>query len=703
MATVAKLNVQIGAELSGLQKSLKSAQASLESFGRSASAIGSSMSTFITAPIVGGLGLAVKAASDAEETFSKFATVFRDVGAEAEDAFQTLRKEYGLSAQASKQLLGDTGDLLTGFGFAQDEALRLSTEVQKLAVDLASFTNFSGGAEGASQALTKALLGERESVKSLGIAILEEDVQKQMAINTAKGLTFATERQAKAQATLDLAIRQSQNAIGDYERTSDSFANQFRLLQTRIDDLTVTIGTRLLPFAEKLLDMANGVADSLENMSDEALQSKINMAIFVAALGPAIVVLGQASLAVSGLSKAMMFLARNPMIILGTAVVTLTGYFISLYSEAKKTRELLDDKISPDKSLEENLDSTLARIKELNSRLDELRKSGPRVVNGIVDQAGFEANLQSIQERLLKEQQIYAQLLNQSRELAKQTETNNALNASTSTREQINRSIAQIIEDNNVAIANIVENTLILTDADREKLALLTKVNGQLATELAFRERIAELQAKGVQTQAGRVTQLPDTGGLQQSTVDPDRYANSMAVLGSKIQTVTYDADGLRSGLDEVSNSSLILTEIGEQFTASFGAGMANIIVQGEKLKDVLSNIGRLLLSSAIQKGLSILLSGGLAGGGFFGSIASGGRGGILGALFSRRVNDALITSSGKVIEFSPKDNIMAMQDFGQLKTNSGGIAQVRVSVDDIRLSGSDILIALRNAERAYR
>jgi hypothetical protein len=69
----------------------------------------------------------------------------------------------------------------------------------------------------------------------------------------------------------------------------------------------------------------------------------------------------------------------------------------------------------------------------------------------------------------------------------------------------------------------------------------------------------------------------------------------------------------------------------------------------------------------------------------------------------AQRVNDALITSSGKVIEFSPKDNILAMQDFGQLRTNSGGIAQVRVSVDDIRLSGSDILIALRNAERAYR
>ena len=192
MATVAKLNVQIGAELSGLQKSLKTASASLESFGKKASEIGKTMSTRLTLPIVGGFGFAVKAASDAEETFSKFATVFRDVGSEAEASFKTLRNEYGLSATASKALLSSTGDLLTGFGFAQSESLRLSTEVQKLAVDLASFTNFAGGAQGASDALTKALLGERESVKALGISILEEDVKKQMAINTSKGLTFAT-------------------------------------------------------------------------------------------------------------------------------------------------------------------------------------------------------------------------------------------------------------------------------------------------------------------------------------------------------------------------------------------------------------------------------------------------------------------------------------------------------------------------------
>ena len=50
------------------------------------------------------------------------------------------------------------------------------------------------------------------------------------------------------------------------------------------------------------------------------------------------------------------------------------------------------------------------------------------------------------------------------------------------------------------------------------------------------------------------------------------------------------------------------------QFTASFGQGMSNVVVQGEKLVDVLKNIGKLLLSSAIQIGIQALLTGGLGG-----------------------------------------------------------------------------------------
>jgi hypothetical protein len=286
------LLITIGADIEDLNDSLDKAQNKLKTFGANLQKIGGALSVAITAPLVA-IGVAsVKAASDAEETSSKFDVVFRDIAKSAQTSFELLRDEYGLSGTAAKKLLGDTGDLLTGFGFSQKAALDLSTEVNKLAVDLASFTNFSGGAEGASKALTSALLGERESVKALGIAILEEDVKKQVAINTAKGLTFETERQAKAYATLDIALSQSKNALGDYARTQDSFANQSRLLQARLSDLGVSIGEVLLPFATKLAQITLGLVEKFNSLEPSTKKIIVVIGVLAAAIGPLLLAIG---------------------------------------------------------------------------------------------------------------------------------------------------------------------------------------------------------------------------------------------------------------------------------------------------------------------------------------------------------------------------------------------------------------------------
>lgn len=289
---MADLIVEIGAVTDGLNKGLKDAESKLQSFGANLQKLGGALSLAVTVPLLAIGTASVKAASDAEETSSKFDVVFKDIAKSAQESFELLRKEYGLSSTAAKQLLGDTGDLLTGFGFSQEAALDLSTQVNKLAVDLASFTNFSGGAEGASKALTSALLGEREAAKSLGIAILEEDVNKQVAINTAKGLTFETERQAKAYATLDIALSQSKNALGDYARTSESFANQSRLLSARLSELGVSIGEVLLPFATKLSGFLLKLVEGFNSLDGTTKKIIVGIGILVAAIGPLLLGIG---------------------------------------------------------------------------------------------------------------------------------------------------------------------------------------------------------------------------------------------------------------------------------------------------------------------------------------------------------------------------------------------------------------------------
>lgn len=223
-----------------------------------------------TATVAMGIAF-IKAGSDAEETRSKFNTVFSGIQEQANQTADTLARDFGIARITARQLLGDTADLLTGFGFTQESALDLSKQVQELAVDLASFTNYSGGAEGASLALTKALLDEREQAKLLGIVIKQEDIDRQIAINTTNGMTFETERLAKAYATLQLAQMQSVNAIGDFQRTQDSLANRVRVFQARLTDFAADVGKELIPMAKDIVEWFQNWFNANEDLIKSAI------------------------------------------------------------------------------------------------------------------------------------------------------------------------------------------------------------------------------------------------------------------------------------------------------------------------------------------------------------------------------------------------------------------------------------------------
>lgn len=265
---------------------------SLSSAGKKVQKFGRTMTLGLTVPILAAGAGMVKLASDAEETTNKFNVTFRSVSAEANKMADNLARSYGISHLESKKLLSDTGDLLTGFGFTGKAALDVSTRVNKLAVDLASFTNIQGGSQRASAALTKALLGERESVKELGIAILDSDVKAKVLEMRQKGVTFATERQAKAYATLQIAMEQSKNAIGDFQRSSTSLANQVRILKARLSDIIVGMGNFLLPVVNKLVGALIRLTERFSKLSMKTKIAIIFVAGFAAVLGPAVILLG---------------------------------------------------------------------------------------------------------------------------------------------------------------------------------------------------------------------------------------------------------------------------------------------------------------------------------------------------------------------------------------------------------------------------
>lgn len=380
-----KLVDNISPKLKTIQSNMgrldKNISDSTKRMSRNFTDLGKKMATRVTLPLSLIGGVALKAASDAEEISSKFGTVFKDISMEADKTANNLSKSFGLSSVKAKELLGDTGDLLTGFGFTGKSALDLSKRVNELAVDLASFTNFSGGAEGASKALTKALLGERESVKSLGISILEKDVVAKMKSLAATGkLTAMTERQAKAYATLEIAIAQSQNAIGDFARTSKGFANQSRILNQRLFDLKVSFGNIILPLATKLVGKLTELSEKFNKLSPTTKKLILIIAGLAAVLPPLLILFGALGFAIAGLTTtikafvAIALLAKKGIIALRGAMILLNLamkanpliFFVStLVTAITLIASFKNDIIDLGRSIKESLTKPLEKLNNI--------------------------------------------------------------------------------------------------------------------------------------------------------------------------------------------------------------------------------------------------------------------------------------------------------------------------------------------------
>lgn len=333
---------------SGMSDKIRQARGNLDKFSQKLKQSGTTLKEWgakaaigVVTPLVLMGNYLTNVAKDAAETRSKFDTVFKSMTANANTAADNLAKNYGLSGAAARQLMGDTGDLLTGFGFTQKSALNLSSRVNELAVDLASFTNYSGGAEGASHALNSALLGERDALKSLGIAISEDNVKKEVALLIAQGRHFATMRQAKAEATLSLAIKQSKNAIGDFARTQSSLANQERVLAARTADAAEKFGKLLIPIKLFVVTYVGKLLTWLSGLSGNTRKWVLGIGGAILAIGSLLVVLGSLAVILPIVASGAALLL-SPFLLIPAAIAAIVAGGVYLYRNFSLVRKVVD-------------------------------------------------------------------------------------------------------------------------------------------------------------------------------------------------------------------------------------------------------------------------------------------------------------------------------------------------------------------------
>jgi len=275
----------------------------IEAVGSKMRDIGKSMTAMVTLPIVAGFGLAIKAASDLNETLNKVDVAFGDQAKNVKDWSKTSIKSMGLAQQSALDAASLFGDMSTSMGLNTDEAAKMSKGLTQLGGDLASFKNIQFSE--AQTALAGVFTGETESLKRLGIVMTEvnllEFAKRQGITKTIQEMTQAE----KVQLRYNYILSVTKNAQGDFIRTSDGAANQTRMTGERVKQLAADIGEKLLPIYIKLLEVGNKVITWFQSLSTEQQNAMLIIAGVVAAIGPLLIAFGSIVTALGGVGTAV--------------------------------------------------------------------------------------------------------------------------------------------------------------------------------------------------------------------------------------------------------------------------------------------------------------------------------------------------------------------------------------------------------------
>lgn len=190
----------------------------------------------------------------------------------------------------------------------------------------------------------------------------------------------------------------------------DTLKSKIKIAVNKLKDMAITLGNKLMPSIEKILDKFGKWIEKFESLSDEQVDMIVKLGLFVAAIGPVLTVLGKltstiggtikgigtfvqaigvakgtitsTSTAVNGLANVLTSLS-NPALLAVTAITAVTtavGYFALKQIEAsqeikefadnmKNAKEIL---VSYNEGIDKNTKANLSNLNSVANLKDEL-------------------------------------------------------------------------------------------------------------------------------------------------------------------------------------------------------------------------------------------------------------------------------------------------------------------------------------------
>ena len=269
--------------------------------------------------------------------------------------------------KSMKEVLQDLRSGFSGLKKPEAEALKQLEQLDEQLADgtitekkynklLDEWTKKTYGAEGALKAQAAASLAGKNGLAGL-LAIVntsEEDFNK-----------------------LSNAIENSEGTAKKMADTmQDNLAGQITIIKSSLQELAISFGKILIPYIKKAVSFIQDLINKFNGMSDAQKGLVLKIAGIVAAIGPALIVLGKLATAISAVTKVMstakfMAFLTNPVTLAIAAVAGLAAGLYALKKAYDKANNPLFTFKERTKEVKDANDELARSIEESNKQLED--------------------------------------------------------------------------------------------------------------------------------------------------------------------------------------------------------------------------------------------------------------------------------------------------------------------------------------------
>lgn len=204
--------------------------------------------------------------SDLAEVQNVVDVTFPNMTAQVDKFAKSAAQSFGLSETMAKQYTGTFGAMAKAFGFTEKQAYDMGSTLTGLAGDVASFYNLSQ--DEAYTKIKSVFTGETESLKDLGVVMTQTALDSYALANGFGKTTSKMSEAEKVALRYSFVQNQLSAATGDFARTSDSWANQVRIMKLQMQSFMATIGQGLINLFTPAIKMINTVIGKLATLAN---------------------------------------------------------------------------------------------------------------------------------------------------------------------------------------------------------------------------------------------------------------------------------------------------------------------------------------------------------------------------------------------------------------------------------------------------